>query len=194
PATQVTVFALSFAPAPAAGGASSFIDDVARRGRQALDSVSSCFDDIMRWAGGARNGTNLTQITQLSDDIARSVRVYRVEGVTNQRIAILENRLVEISGDGMLFLNFGDKRRSLEFFDRRVMQAMEGVSIKSFEVPESFLNYLREIAVPEELAREFPQAPLIVDITKAADQFGLRREQIDQLIEVIIQGTGIIQP
>jgi len=120
--------------------------------------------------------------------------VFRVEGKVNQRISILEGGLVEISGDNMLFLNFGDEQRALEFFEKRIAQGMDDATIKSFDVPGEFLDYLREIAVPEQLAREFPGSPIVVDITKAADQFGLRWEQIEQLIEVIIQGSGEIWP
>ena len=67
---------------------------------------------------------------------------------------------------------------------------LPGAKIKSFEVPKSFLDDLRAAAVPERMARQFPNRPIIVDPTKAADQFGLRAEQIKALQKAIIQGTG----
>lgn len=60
PATQVTIFALSWAPAPGAGGIVSQLDDIGRRGRQVFNSVSSCVDDIGRWASGAATSAPLT--------------------------------------------------------------------------------------------------------------------------------------
>ena len=94
----------------------------------------------------------------------------------------------------VLFLNFGDENSAAEFFEKRVSQRLDGVKIKSFEVSENFLNYLRQAAVPEQLAREFPNAPIAVDVTKALDQYGLRPQHIEMLIDAIIQGTGKVQP
>jgi hypothetical protein len=80
--------------------------------------------------------------------------------------------------------------RAQEFLAKRIQQNMEGVTVKSFEVPQSFLDDLRAAAVPERLARQFPENPFIVDLTKAADQFGLRLPQIEKLRGAIIQGSG----
>jgi hypothetical protein len=102
--------------------------------------------------------------------------------------------MVNVTGENMLFLNFGDAQRAAEFFEQRVAQGMNGVAIKSFEVPTAFLEHLRSSAVPEQLVREFPSAPIAVDLAKAADQFGLRLEQMKQLIEVIVQGSGQVGP
>jgi len=70
---------------------------------------------------------------------------------------------------------------------------MEGIAIKSFEVPQSFLVELRAAAVEQRLARQFPGRPQIADPTKAADQFGLRAAQIQKLRDAIIQGSGRIE-
>jgi filamentous hemagglutinin len=77
----------------------------------------------------------------------------------------------------MLFLNFGSKARAEQFLATRLQQGMPGTRMKSFEVPKSFLDDLRASAVPESMAKQFPGRPLVVDPTKAVDQFGLRREQ-----------------
>lgn len=116
--------------------------------------------------------------------------VYRVEGVPNTRIIIGEGGQVAIQGDEMLFLNFGDKARAEQFLAKRVSQGMQGAEVKTFEVPKSFLEELKASAVPESMAKEFPNSPLLVDPTKAANQFGLRPEQIEALKKAINQGTG----
>ena len=67
---------------------------------------------------------------------------------------------------------------------------MEGATVKSFEVPQSVLSDLQSSAVPESMARQFPNSPIQVDVTKAPDQFGLRPAQTDALRGAIIQGSG----
>jgi hypothetical protein len=120
-----------------------------------------------------------------------TVRVFRVEGAPNARIAIGEGGTVAVAnGDQMLFLNFGDKARAEAFLAKRLQQGMPGATAKSFEVPTSFLDELRASAVPEALAGQNPGSPIIVDVTKAADQIGLRSEQIEVLKKAIIQGSG----
>ena len=121
---------------------------------------------------------------------APNVTVMRVEGLPNTRIIIGKNGLVTIRGDQTLFLNFGSSTRAQEFFAKRISQGLPGAQLKSFDVPASFLNELKGAAVPESMARQFPGAPILVDVTKSANQFGLRPGQIDSLLESIIQGTG----
>ncbi|NER00690.1 MAG: hypothetical protein F6K30_29020 [Cyanothece sp. SIO2G6] len=122
-----------------------------------------------------------------------SVAVYRVEGAVNTRVAISSTGDVAILEKGkMLFLNFGQRGRALEFYLKRISQGVDDVSIKSFKVPRSFLNEIREEAVDEAFARQFPNKPIRVDVTKAPDQFGLRKEQVDQLTNVILEGSGKI--
>jgi hypothetical protein len=124
---------------------------------------------------------------------SKVVTVYRVEGLPNTRILIGEGGQVAIQGDQMLFLNFGDKVRAEQFFATRLQQGMLGVEIKSFQVPQSFLEELRAAAVPESMAKQFPGRPLLVDPTKAPNQFGLRPEQIEALQQAIIKNSGKAQ-
>jgi filamentous hemagglutinin len=180
--------------------------------------VSGGFDDFMLFLGLAGAGKPILELVDVaygcatggaagclagivftgsSSEVAEStaVRVFRVEGNVNRRIRVLENGYVEITDrEKMLFLNFGDPDRAAEFFDARVSQGMEGATIKSFDVQFEFLEYLRGAAVPEQFSRQFPNAPLVVDVTKAADQYGLRPEQIENLLDYIIQGTGSVYP
>jgi len=122
-----------------------------------------------------------------------TVRVFRVEGTPNARIAITSTGGVIIQGAKTLFLNFGSRTRAREFLSRRIAQGMPNASIKSFEVPKAFLEDLRASAVAEHLSKQFPGRPIIVDVTKALDQFGLRGQSLDKLITAAIQGSGKVE-
>jgi len=122
---------------------------------------------------------------------SETVQVFRVEGAANQRIVIGSGGEVTIvGGDKTLFLNFGSRARAEEFLARRLGQGMSDATIKSFSVPKSFVEELRAAAVEEPMVHAFPARPIRVDITKAADQFGLRPEQIKALEKAILQGSG----
>lgn len=90
-------------------------------------------------------------------------------------------------------MNFGARARAEEFLTRRLGQGVDDAVIKSFEVPKSFLNNLRSSSVLESEASAFPTRPFLVDVTKAANQFGLRSPQIEALGKAIVQGSGKIQ-
>ena len=88
----------------------------------------------------------------------------------------------------MLFLNFGSEARANEF------RSIGSKQTKTFEVNRSFLDKLRETSITErELARSKNKSdknrPLVVD-KGTPDQYGLRTEQINELIENIIPGSG----
>ena len=118
--------------------------------------------------------------------------VYRVEGAPNTRVIIGNNGEVTIIGNTTLYLNFGDKASAQAFLDKRISQNMDGATIKSFEVPKSFLEKLRQQAIKESMARnpENKDKPIIADPTKANDQYGIRPSQFDELKNSIIQGSG----
>lgn len=67
--------------------------------------------------------------------------------------------------------------------------SLEGAVIKSFDVPTSYLARLRGMAVPEKMARQFPESPLI-SRDPFPDQFGLRAQQFGELLQNIIPGSG----
>ena len=119
-----------------------------------------------------------------------AVRVFRVEGDPNTRIILGQGGTVAIQGDKTLFLNFGEQARAEEFLAQRLRQAMPGATVKSFEVPQSVLTELQEAGVPESLARQFPDRPIIVDPTKAPNQFGLRENMLDWFQQQIMVGSG----
>jgi RHS repeat-associated protein len=56
PAAEVTVFSLSWAPAPGSVGIASYADDISRKGSQIFNSVSSCVDDLLQLTGRAAGG------------------------------------------------------------------------------------------------------------------------------------------
>jgi hypothetical protein len=58
--------------------------------------------------------------------------------------------------------------------------------IKTFEVPDSYVEQLRASAVPESLARMFPESPFTVDVNLATDQFGIRPIGFDNPVRHII--------
>ncbi len=119
------------------------------------------------------------------------VSVYRVETdiSASQRVFIDEFGNVSIPDNiRMLFLNFGSEARANEF------RSIGSKQIKTFEVNRSFLDKLRETSITErELARSKNKSdknrPLVVD-KGTPDQYGLRTEQINELIENIIPGSG----
>ncbi len=43
--------------------------------------------------------------------------------------------------------------------------------------------------VPESMARQFPNSPFAVDVSQAADQFGLRAANFEDLLNNIIPGS-----
>jgi filamentous hemagglutinin len=116
--------------------------------------------------------------------------VYRVEGTPNTRILIGERGQVSILGQQTLFLNFGDKARAEAYLAQKITKGLPGASTKMFEVPKETLETLRAVAVPERMAKQFPGRPIVVDATKASDQFGLRKEQLDLLQKLIVEGSG----
>ncbi|MBK4119389.1 hypothetical protein JHE03_24220, partial [Pluralibacter gergoviae] len=119
-----------------------------------------------------------------------TVTVYRVEGAPNTRVLIGEQGQVTIIGNTTLYLNFGDKARAQEFLQKRISQNMDGATIKTFEVPSSVLTDLRKNAVSESEVKNYPNRPIIADPTKAPDQYGIRPDQIRDLQDKIIKGSG----
>jgi len=147
---------------------------------------------ITKAAGGEVPG-----VTAISGGVTSNarVRVFRVEGSPNARIAIGPRGGVAIADEtNTLFLNFGSRARAEQFFAQKLGQGLPGAKIKSFEVSQAFLEQLRGAAVAEPKAAMAPGRPLRVDVTKAPDQFGLRPQQIKALKDAIKPGTGRIEP
>jgi hypothetical protein len=145
-------------------------------------------------AGVAVVGGRLSQRLQSSMTSEELTQVFRVEGSGNRRINIDEAGNISVRGNGMLFLNFGDEQRAASFLDRRLTQGFSDTVVKTFDVPTSYVDQLRSVAVPEDMARLFPESPLVVDVNQAADQFGLRSNHFPDLLDNVVPGSGRILP
>lgn len=107
--------------------------------------------DGLAGAGGAGAET-LAPGTVADQGGAGITNVFRVEGPGNARLDISPAGDVAIKSDNTLFLNFGDQTRAQESLATRLSQGFEGTSVKSFQVPSSYVNELRGTAVPESRA------------------------------------------
>jgi RHS repeat-associated protein len=122
------------------------------------------------------------------------VRVYRVEGEANARIIVSKAGEVFVQGDGTLFLTFGQRSNAEVYLKNRLKQYPDS-TIKSFEVPKSYVDDLRARSVPERGSRNraFRDRPIKVHPRRDGD-YGLRSKQdIELLKSVIIQGSGRIE-
>ncbi|MFC5268522.1 DNRLRE domain-containing protein [Kribbella qitaiheensis] len=126
---------------------------------------------------------------KLADDAAKNVTVYRVEGVANTRLSIGTAGDVSIHGDSMLYLNFGDRARALEYLAQKQAQpGMADAVLKSFEVPQSYADSLFARAVPQ---RGGAGAPIQqVDIRRTDRSLGLASSEFADLACAIIAGSG----
>ena len=138
--------------------------------------------------GGAAIAAKYANKAHKAMNAVDATRVYRVEGAGNARLDISPGGDVAIKGDNMLFLNFGDKARAEEFLTKRHEQGFDDTVIKSFDVPTSYVDSLRSSAVPESMAST--GRPIVVDVNKASDQFGLRSHHFPELSRNIVPGSG----
>ncbi|MEQ4305131.1 LamG-like jellyroll fold domain-containing protein [Plantactinospora sp. B6F1] len=117
--------------------------------------------------------------------------VFRVEGEGNERVRVRGDGGVLIrDAKKPIFLNFGVKERAEQFLQKRLNQGRSDTEIKEFDVKGEFLDWLRNNAVPESQAKNFPDQPLVVDTTQAADQYMLRPQHIRMMFDNIIPGSG----
>jgi len=161
-------FTASLAFTPIAGiGADMVLDDTSEAAESALENAT----------GDIGKGT---------------VKVYRVEGTANTRLNISDSGDVSIIGDKELYLNFGDEQRALDFYQRRLDQGMQDVSLQSFEVDSDFLDQVRQSAVPQSVGKLFPEQPQAVDVTVANDQFGFPSNWFSIIENHMMPGSGRI--
>ncbi len=116
-------------------------------------------------------------------------RVFRVEGIPNRRLVIGSDGSVNVLGSNVLWLNFGQRGRALSYLRKKINQNLPGAELKSFLVPNSFLDRLRRTAVTEPLRKRFPNNP-IRSADPFPDQYGLPGAIINELINVIVPGSG----
>ena len=131
-----------------------------------------------------------TPILVHNDGPCDVVPVYRVEGPGNARIHLDDAGNVDISGNSMLYLNFGDRSRADEFLAIRHSQGHTDDVIKAFDMDATYVDSLFERAVPQQGARGAPIQH--VDPTKTDVSLGLASSEFPGLLDHIVQGSGRI--
>ncbi len=145
--------------------------------------------------------TTSTSTEPQGDASPNTTKVYRVQGGTTSaglpgsqfRLAVTSNSNIEINGNGMLHLNFGDQSRASWWLNNRGPTSQ----LVSFDVTNDFLANLRELAVPQSEARNFPgfpqiDDPAIQDMNGNSTQFGIPSTMFEWLLESIIPGSALI--
>jgi RHS repeat-associated protein len=115
----------------------------------------------------------------------------------SQRLSVDANGNVTLQGRGKLYVNMSD-----EISHSRNFRRGEG-EIVAFDVPASFRDYVRDIAVPQRNPGDFSPAewkemlrisPEISDPTKSADLYGIPSSMFGELRDAIIPGSGRVLP
>ena len=119
--------------------------------------------------------------------------VYRVQGGTPpqasvERIRISPEGNMIVDGDEMLFVTFDDLGRAQAY----VANNRSGAQIVAFDVDPSFVQQVRDNAVPQEAGRQFRGSPQIADPTRTDSSFGLPTEWINELVASSVEGSGRI--
>jgi hypothetical protein len=114
-----------------------------------------------------------------------------VEGSTNQRLIIDDAGNVSLAPDNnnTIWLNFGEAGRANDYFATKLAQGLPDAQLKPFDINPSFLEQVQNDAVPEQFARSFPSQP-IISADPFPNQFGIRQNQFQQLLDSIYQGSG----
>jgi RHS repeat-associated protein len=106
---------------------------------------------------------------------------YRVEGGGSKiKFSVSENMLT-ISGNDMLFVNFGQEARAMQFLAKRGDNAV----LLEFKITKDFVDKIKNDAVPQSQGRLYPTKPQVVDATKAPDQFGIPQNYFQELLNNI---------
>ena len=142
--------------------------------------------------GAAVTKYGSVELGSAAGETSNVVKVYRVEGIPNQRVNIGASGEVSLAPDNsnMLFLNFGEEARAQEFLAQKIQGGLPGATIKSFDVDAGFLKRLQTEAVPQRLGKLYPDRPQLVDVTKAPNQFGIPSNYFDDLMNSIRKGSG----
>lgn len=93
-----------------------------------------------------------------------------------------------VDGDEMLFVTFDDLGRAQAY----VANNRSGAQIVAFDVDPSFVQQVRDNAVPQEAGRQFRGSPQIADPTRTDSSFGLPTEWINELVASSVEGSGRI--
>ncbi len=119
-----------------------------------------------------------------------SVRVYCVEGEPNTRVITSEDGEIAVRDHKILFLNLGQKSKAVNFLRLKREGNLPGAASPSYEVSSTYLQQLQASAVPEHLAIEYPDLPIQMDLGAIPDQFGIRQQDFDRLLDAVLQGSS----
>ncbi len=111
--------------------------------------------------------------------------MYRVQGGGSKHRFIINDSQIALQGDDMLFVNFGDKSRALQFLAQRGEEAV----VLKFKVKKSFFDKIKKESVEQRAGRKFPDKPQMVDPSKASYQYGIPNNYFYELLENIEEGT-----
>src|SRR5579885_1589991 len=142
---------------------------------------------LMDGEGDGGGGGKEPSIGDNSGD-SSTTTAYRVQGGgSKERITVTPEGNIQIKGKDMLYVNFGNYDRALEFLGKR----SEDAYIVQFEVSNELVDVIRSEAKLQYrgVGREFPANPQLVD-PKYPGQYGLPQEYFDLLIEFTIPGSA----
>lgn len=175
---QAVAPAASRVASAAASRVSTGVSNAASRVSTAISNGASRLGNALRSRFGRTPGSS-----------AGNVTVYRVEGAANARLSIGSSGEVSIGGDSMLYLNFGDRARALEYLAQKQAQpGMADAAIKSFEVPQSYADSLFARSVPQRGGAGAPVQQ--VDLARTDRSLGLASSEFADLACAIIPGSG----
>ncbi len=117
-------------------------------------------------------------------------RVFRVESPANARLHIGQSGSVTISGEKMLFLNFGDEMRAQEFLARRLDQGLGDTAVRTFDVPTTYVENLAARARPESAGRLPGTSVITVDTGRTGASYGLRSTEFPALLAAVVPGSA----
>ncbi|WP_394974040.1 DUF6443 domain-containing protein [uncultured Croceitalea sp.] len=121
-----------------------------------------------------------------------TTKVFRVQGgdlpnASKNRFIFDSNGNLSIQGDEMLFVNFNDEARAIQFLGKRGNNA----ELISFDINSDFAKTIKKDAIPQRLGRLNPTKPQQVDQTISNSSFGIPNNYFDDLLKSIVNKNNI---
>jgi hypothetical protein len=140
----------------------------------------------------SKNESNTNQKPPVEEE---SVTVTRVQTShkLSQRVSVDESGNVNIANTKTkLYITIDDKNH-VEYYYNKKGGSEGGATITSFQVKKEVANEIRQMAIPQDKAKTYPNLPEQADISKSESAYGLPAEYIQKLQKGIIQGTGKVE-
>ena len=157
------------------------IEDLIKGFQELLNFLKKGWEEIKRMIDKAFEGIKKIKFTK-----TKYGRIYRVQGgaelpnFSKFRLFIRNNK-VFIDGEDMLHVTFDDVWRVAHFWTKRGDKAEVFVA----KIEKSFIDKIKNEAVSQKRAKEFPNRPQIDDPTKTNSSFGIPKNYFDELIKSI---------